>query len=80
MTKAEKIQLVRDYTNVMKYSHVRQAFDDLIEELDIRIQQQVIMAQALTCIRDATDFEGAKTSADIAMIAVKSKTEKLPHQ
>lgn len=79
MTKAEKLQLVRDYTTVMKYSHVRKAFDDLIEELDIRIQQQVIMAQALAAIREATDFDGAKTSADIALIAVESKTEKLPH-
>lgn len=32
LTYDEKVQLVRDYTTVEKYSHVRQAFDEILEQ------------------------------------------------
>lgn len=80
MDKAEKIQLVRDYTNVHKYNHVRAAFDDLMSELDIRINQEIVMESALNAIKDGTEIEGMRRSADIALDLVKARTKNLPHR
>jgi hypothetical protein len=55
-------------------THFEMAIDGLFKESKIRRKQVVIMGTALFAIKYATNFEGAKMSADIATIAADYKT------
>lgn len=50
----------------------------LTEERKIRVEQQVRMFEALSAITNATNLDGAKLSASIALTVVQELTKKLP--